>query len=353
MSFPSYPEYQDSGMESVGQIPKSWKTASLSKLFQIKAGGDVDAGTFSENQTTDHPFPIYTNANDSKAIYGFTSRAKYGPNCITVSGRGYVGFAAFRDHIFDAIIRLLVLTPTASLNCKFFEYFINEIIDFSEESSAVGQLSTGQIAPYKVAFPAHREQVQIVRFLDHETAKIEALIHEQERLIELLQEKRQAVISHAVTRGLDPDVPMKDSRVEWLGEVPTHWKVMPVKFLLSLVTSGSRGWAEFYSDAGELFFRITNLTRDSIRPKLESIQYVTPPHESEGSRAKIKAGDILVSITADLGSVCAADDSVEGGYVSQHVALARPIEVVCHSDWLAYYILGDAAKEQLTCSPLA
>ncbi|WP_114416998.1 restriction endonuclease subunit S [Marinospirillum perlucidum] len=191
------------------------------------------------------------------------------------------------------------------------------------------------------------EQTQIARFLDHETAKIDALIHEQERLIELLQEKRQAVISHAVTKGLDPDVPMKDSGVEWLGEVPAHWRVMPAKFLLEFVTSGSRGWAEYYSDAGYLFFRIANLTRDSIRPKLESVQHVSPPESSEGGRAKIKAGDILVSITADLGSVCAADQSVEGGYVSQHVALARPDKSRCHPDWLAYFILGDAAKEQL------
>ena len=192
-----------------------------------------------------------------------------------------------------------------------------------------------------------QEQIQIARFLDHEIAKIDTLIHEQKRLIELLKEKRQAVISHAVTKGLNPNVPMKESGVEWLGEVPAHWKVVPNKFLLSFVTSGSRGWAEFYSDTGELFFRITNLTRDSIRPKLDSIEYVTPPKGSEGPRAKIQVGDILVSITADLGSVCAADKSVEGGYVSQHVALARPQHKICHPRWLAYFILGDAAKEQL------
>ena len=71
--------------------------------------------------------------------------------------------------------------------------------------------------------PARVEQTQIARFLDHETARIDALIEEQQRLIELLKEKRQAVISHAVTKGLDPEVPMKDSGVEWLGEVPAHW----------------------------------------------------------------------------------------------------------------------------------
>ncbi|ODM31511.1 hypothetical protein A6779_18150 [Marinobacter adhaerens] len=80
-----------------------------------------------------------------------------------------------------------------------------------------------------MALPSLGEQIQIARFLDHETAKIDALIREQERLIELLQEKRQAVISHAVTKGLDPDVPMKDSGVEWLGEVPAHWIIARIK----------------------------------------------------------------------------------------------------------------------------
>ena len=81
----------------------------------------------------------------------------------------------------------------------------------------------------KVGLPPKEEQTQIAHFLDHETAKIDAMIREQERLIELLDEKRHAVISHAVTKGLDPDVPMKDSGVEWLGEVPAHWEGKIIK----------------------------------------------------------------------------------------------------------------------------
>lgn len=190
------------------------------------------------------------------------------------------------------------------------------------------------------------EQVKIANFLDHETAKIDSLIAKQEKLIELLKEKRQAVISHAVTKGLNPNVAMKDSGVEWLGQVPEHWTVKPNKYLLDFVTSGSRGWAQFYADTGSLFFRIANLTRDTIEPKLESLQFVEPPQGSEGERSKIKIGDLLISITADLGSVCVADSSIQNGYVSQHVALCRP-QKLYNSRWLAYYILSDSAKEQL------
>src|SRR5690606_28649927 len=88
------------------------------------------------------------------------------------------------------------------------------------------RISRGLLGNIRIAAPSFAEQTQIARFLDHETARIDALIEEQQRLIELLKEKRQAVISHAVTKGLDPTVPMKDSGVEWLGEVPAHWDVV-------------------------------------------------------------------------------------------------------------------------------
>ena len=135
--------------------------------------------------------------------------------------------------------------------------------------------------------------------------------------------------------------------MEWLGEVPEHWTITRAKYCFDFVTSGSRGWAEYYSDEGSLFFRIANLTRDTIEPKLASIQNVNPPSGSEGERSQIKNNDLLISITADLGSVCVANDSVSGGYVSQHVALCRPAKTVSDSRWLAYFVLSDCAKEQL------
>ncbi|WP_312284807.1 restriction endonuclease subunit S [Yokenella regensburgei] len=196
--YKAYPEYKDSGIEWIGKIPSHWEVASLSKLFSIKAGGDVQQSIFSEVCSDEHPYPIYTNANDEFAVYGYTKKANYQSNTITVSGRGEVGFAVYRNHAYDAIIRLLVLTPLKQLECKFYSYFINSVIDFKVESSAIGQLSTQQISPYKSVVPSRVEQRSITAFLDHETSKIDNLIEKQQQLIELLKEKRQAVISNAV-----------------------------------------------------------------------------------------------------------------------------------------------------------
>jgi type I restriction enzyme S subunit len=226
-------------VEWIGSIPTHWEVASLSKLFSIKAGGDVQQNLLSDSCSAEFPYPIYTNANSESAIYGYTKKANYPSNTITVSGRGDIGFAVYRNHAYDAIIRLLVLAPLKRMECKFFAYFINTVIDFKVESSAIGQLSTQQISPYKSAIPSLKEQKCISAFLNHETTKIDSLIEKQQQLIELLKEKRQAVISHAVTKGLNPDAPMKDSGVEWLGEVPEHWFCTKIKHIALLTPKKS------------------------------------------------------------------------------------------------------------------
>jgi type I restriction enzyme, S subunit len=134
----------------------------------------------------------------------------------------------------------------------------------------------------------------------------------------------------------------KPSGVEWLGDVPKHWDVYSLKRELDFITSGSRGWAENYSDEGELFIRIANLTRGSIALDLTDIQRVAVPEGSEGSRTKLRSGDVLFSITAYLGSVAIVPDGLESAYVSQHVALARLRERNAGptSRWVAYVALS-------------
>jgi type I restriction enzyme S subunit len=115
----------------------------------------------------------------------------------------------------------------------------------------------------------------------------------------------------------------KDSGVEWLGEIPAHWTIMPLKRDLDFLTSGSRGWADHYADDGALFIRIGNLTRDRLTLDLDDIQRVDVPPGAEGERTQVQPGDLLFSITAYLGSVAVVPEKLETAYVSQHVALAR------------------------------
>ncbi|SIS38282.1 restriction endonuclease subunit S [Insolitispirillum peregrinum] len=133
----------------------------------------------------------------------------------------------------------------------------------------------------------------------------------------------------------------KDSGVEWLGEVPAHWGVVSLKRDIAFLTSGSRGWAEHYSDDGVLFLRIGNLTRDSITLDLSDIQRVNLPDGAEGERTRVVAGDVLFSITAYLGSVAVAPKGLEEAYVSQHVALVRLHQRKFIPAWVGYVTLSN------------
>jgi type I restriction enzyme S subunit len=139
----------------------------------------------------------------------------------------------------------------------------------------------------------------------------------------------------------------KDSGVEWLGEVPELWAVIEARREFAFLTSGSRGWAEYYSDKGPIFLRIGNLTRDSIRIDMQDIQRVSPPPGVEGDRTQVSSGDVLFSITAYLGSVAVVPQGLERAYVSQHVCLARLTGRRLLPEWLAYSVLSSTGKAYL------
>jgi type I restriction enzyme S subunit len=205
-----------------------------------------------------------------------------------------------------------------------------------------------EFADLVVPLPSLPEQRAIAAFLDRETARIDALIAKQEALIALLHEKRKALISHAVTKGLDCNAPMKDSGVAWLGEMPAHWEVKRVKNISEFVTSGSRSWAEYYSDDGAAFLRAGNLVKDTLRLNMSVLQRVNPPVSSEGERTLVQIGDVLVVITgATIGSVAVIDSDLGEAYVNQHLSLIRPLQVV-RPQWLGYSLLSEMGNQQLT-----
>lgn len=194
---------KDSGVEWLGEVPEHWLVTTVSRLFEIKAGGDLKEDFFSDVQDEVHCYPIYTNSVKLDAVYGYTSKAFYLPNTISVSGRGEIGHAVYRENAYDAIIRLLVLTPKSRKHCKYSAYFINAVLDFHGGSTAVSQLSAEQIAPYLMLNPSDKEQIEISIYLDNETSRIDTLINKTERSIGLLKERRSALITAAVTGQLD------------------------------------------------------------------------------------------------------------------------------------------------------
>jgi len=207
-------------------------------------------------------------------------------------------------------------------------------------------IGMGQIENLQIAVPPLGKQRAIADFLDRKTKAIDVLIQKKERLIELLQEKRQVLITQAVTKGFNPTVPMKDSGIEWLGEIPAHWNLHRVKHLVSFITSGSRGWAEYFSDEGPIFLQSGNLDRH-LGLDLSNIQHVQPPKGAEGTRTRVRRDDVLVCITGALtGNVSHVHSDVGEAYVNQHLALVRPKSTLIHPWLLAHALASDFGQHQ-------
>ena len=289
MSFPRYESYKDSGVEWLGDVPKGWGVKRIKHLFEIKKrisgaegyevlsitqqgikikdieSGDgqlsmdyskyqfVEIGDFARNH-----MDLLTGYVDISRVFGVTS-----PDYRVFSVRN-------KEACFDRYY--LYLFQMGYRNKIFYA--------FGQGSSQLGRwrFPTEQFNSFKFPSPLIQEQKQIAAFLDRETAKIDALIAEQQRLIELLKEKRQSVISHAVTKGLNPNAPMKGSGIEWLGDVPEHWELKRLRRLLRLLTDK------------------TNRRDNPIA--LENIQgwsgrFILTETEFEGEGIAFERGDIL------------------------------------------------------------
>lgn len=253
--FKPYPEYKDSGVEWLGEVPVGWDVLPLKRLAVLNPGKSflnmdrqqlcsfvpmekLMAGQvlLDEERPIDTVFDGYTYFEDGDVLQAKVTPCFENGNVALAEGlKNGIGFGS---------TEINVLRPHASINSRYLFYRVQE--DAYMRVCTASMLGAGglkrvptyTVNNFKIAAPAEEEQTQIARFLDYETARIDALIAEQERLIDLLKEKRRAVISHVVTKGLNPDAPMKYSGVEWLGEVPAHWEMRELKNLIS-VSGGS------------------------------------------------------------------------------------------------------------------
>ena len=251
---------------------------------------------------------------------------------------------------------LTVARPIPGLMSSAFLHWIFRSPNFRSEGEASMYGAGGQkrvpddfVRELLWAVPPDSERERIATFLDRETAKIDALIAEQEKLLALLAEKRQATISHAVTRGLNLNAPMKDSGIPWLGEMPAHWDVRRLKNLSVFTTSGPRGWSEHISENGSLFIQSGDLDDDLV-VDFANAKRVTVGEDAEAARTRLMDGDLVICITgAKTGNVAVCGVVPEPAFVNQHLCLLRPSEEV-NSRFLGLALKSGTGKTQLDLS---
>jgi type I restriction enzyme S subunit len=247
MKWRSYPEYKDSGVEWLGELPAHWKILSIKRISRIRYGlsqppielidgipliraTNVKSGRISENDM------LYVDPADVPQNRDAILSAG---DIIVVRSGAYTGDSAIIPEKYVGAIAGydIVLTPTNGLS-SFFSWQLlsphirNLQFGFYDLRAAQPHLNAEQLGATLFLAPPIQEQRAIAAFLDRKTMKIDKLIAKKKRLIELLQEKRAALISQAVTKGLDPCVPMKDSGVEWLGKIPVNWDIKRLKYLM-------------------------------------------------------------------------------------------------------------------------
>ena len=269
MRFPRYPKYKDSSVEWLNEVPGHWSIAKLGAISSLK-GRLGWQGLKADEYRDEGPYVVSSAHFDNHQIqwnecprvsqerYDIDSNIQLSESDVLLmkdgAAMGKLAFVGFLPGQACLNSHLLLFRPTKiegvrSYEPKFLFYFMQtgyfqEHIKVNGTGATFLGISQDAIARYQIATPPLPEQTQIAAFLDRETAKIDALVAEQRRLMELLKEKRLAVISHAVTRGLNPQAPMKSSGIEWLGDVPEHWEVRRVKSVSTFTTSGPRGWSE-------------------------------------------------------------------------------------------------------------
>jgi len=251
--YKTYPEYKNSGVEWLCEIPNDWQVKRLKYICKVQTGtrdtvNAVDGGNY----------PFFVRSQTIERINSF------GADCEAVltagDGVGVGKVFHYFDGKFDYHQRVYMLNNFNHVIGRFVYYYLsNNFFKVALEGSAkstVDSLRLPQFLNFEFSLPSIKTQQKIVKFLDHETAKIDTLIDKQQQLIKLLKEKRQAVISHAVTRGLPSTtgsrIPMRDSGVDWLGEVPEHWEVCKLKHIIASLESGvSVNAADIPSQDGE------------------------------------------------------------------------------------------------------
>jgi type I restriction enzyme, S subunit len=332
----------------LGEVPEGWEVKRLKHNTRLLT---------QKTDRRDHPVGL-------ENIEGWSGR--YLPTETTFEGDGiafdtgdilfgklrpYLAKAYLAKSAGEAVGDFHVMRPIPGIDGRFVQYQILNrefiaIVDGSTFGAKMPRASWDFVGGMKVTSPPLPEQIAIAEFLDRETGKIDELVAEQRRLMELLKEKRQAVISHAVTKGLNPHAPMKPSGIEWLGDVPEHWEVSALKFHLSTINGFGFSSSDFCDD-GIPLIRAGNIKNKSLtQPEIFLRKDVIDKYP----RVILASGDIVISmvesdpviVESAVGQVGIVPESLTGAVPNQNVVILREVhEISVKRFW--FYTLCSAA----------
>jgi type I restriction enzyme S subunit len=358
MEYPTYQKVKKVDIRWLETLPAHWQVNRLKHIAHINSqvlseatyeGATiqyVDIGSVALQGLQNPPEELRFGDAPSRA-----RRVVCAGDTIVSTVRTYLQAIAYFENPPNNLIAstgFAVLTPTKQVFPKFLYYLVRAprfINDVTAHSVGVGYpaINPSELANLPVWLPNLQEQQAIANFLDRESAVIDALIAKKRELIERLQEKRTALISHAVTKGLDPTVPMKDSGVEWLGEIPAHWDVVRFKFVTPSFTVGIVITpSKYYVDEGVPCLRSLNVREGYLQDV--DLVYISPESNQLLNKSRIYQGDLVSVRTGQPGTTAVVDERFHGANCIDLIITRQSTQF--DSFFMAYYLNSLPAKSQ-------
>lgn len=363
MKWPAYPSCKDSGVEWLGQVPEHWEVRAVKSLARIANGstpksevadywdGDIAWATPEDIGKVTSITIEDTRRHITQAGYQSCGTEIVPANSIILTTRAPIGNIAIaeKEMCTNQGCKSLVPFPTTASKYLYFQLLaFSDLLQSRGRGSTFLELSTSDLSSFPALLPPLGEQRAIAAFLDRETARLDTLIGKQARLIELSLEKRRALISHAVTRGLDADAPRKDSGVEWLGEVPEHWDVKRLNNCSSSLQTGPFGSQlhshEYVSD-GTPIINPSHLKDGLINPDFECT--VDSETKARLMQHCLEDGDIVFARRGELGR-CGLVTSAEVGWLCGTGSLRMRPTKACNSRYLLHLLSTSGVAEWLS-----
>ena len=349
MSLPMYPQYKDSGVTWIGQMPAHWRIQPLLSIAPERY--DSNAGMLEDNLLSLSYGRIVRKdieSNDGLLPESFETYQIVRPNDIVFRLTDLQNDKrSLRTAIVEEqgiITSAYVAAKPSGINARYLNYLLRAYdvtkVFYSMGGGLRQSMKFSDIKRLPVIVPTVAEQTAIATFLDRETGKIDALIAEQNKLLALLGEKRQAIISHAVTKGLNPDVPMRDSGVAWLGEVPEHWRVCPLKFLVTFSSGGTPSKENLdYWDGDLPWASAKDLKVETLH---DTSDHITQLAVDNRAASLLPAGTVLVVVRGMiLARIFPVTQIAVPMAINQDLKGLHPTEAL-DSNYLAWLLRGSA-----------
>lgn len=363
--YKSYGKYNDSNIEWIGQVPEHWEASYLGFECSVKARLGWKGLKAEEYVDDGYVFLATPNIKDNEIDFSNVNRItkeRYDESPEIMLEKGDV--LVTKDGSTTGTTNIIrVLPEPATVNSSIavlrskghilseylYYFFVSEytqnLINRMRGGMGVPHLFQADLRKFNILIPTEREQRFIASFLDHETAKIDTLIEKQKQLIHLLKEKRRAVISHAVTKGLNANAKMRDSGVEWLGQVPENWDVCSIKYRCKEITDGAH--ISPVTEDGERYFISTkDIKNGDINFDHALLTTPTSFEYMVKTGCRPFAGDILFSKDGTIGQTAIAPEGVEF-VVASSLIIIRPNKSLVTSQYFNFMLQSDAVAEQV------